>query len=379
MVLSLATTSLKTVGICLCSPHCLDTPGRGAAHAEHAHGRAFRAYSRLCTVLAALLTLASLFTLCVDSADFEVAGGDRRLHQLLLALHDLGVHPRVARPRRRPAPPAHRPPALPGPLQAHVAARRRAEPIPARHGLLHFRLDMMFTMSLLCTILGLVALVILQSCVSLVPPLPPVPRLIYAPPPAEGELDPLAGSRTLRFALVLLFQSPALVCCGIPFAALSAIHFALNTHGIYLMRCLKRSLELAGDDLEGRWRRPWGSRSPVDVIVKQHQHILDMLHTNNNIFARPITERLAITYILLGLTAYCLSTCGSVQEAVWRCEWETAGRQAHKKLILLTARVQRYSLDGLAAAGLQERISMTTFAQVMKSSVSFLQALRNFH
>ncbi|XP_052122958.1 uncharacterized protein LOC127749313 [Frankliniella occidentalis] len=269
MVLSLATTSLKTVGICLCSPHCLDTPGRGAAHAEHAHGRAFRAYSRLCTVLAALLTLASLFTLCVDSADFEeVTDGFINF----CSLYTTWVYIRVWRGRGADL---HRL------LTAHQRFldrykrmwRRDAEQSRFLHAM--FRLDMMFTMSLLCTILGLVALVILQSCVSLVPPLPPVPRLIYAPPPAEGELDPLAGSRTLRFALVLLFQSPALVCCGIPFAALSAIHFALNTHGIYLMRCLKRSLELAGDDLEGRWRRPWGSRSPVDVIVKQHQHILE--------------------------------------------------------------------------------------------------------
>ncbi|KAK3929657.1 Vacuolar protein sorting-associated protein 29 [Frankliniella fusca] len=78
-------------------------------------------------------------------------------------------------------------------------------------------------------------------------------------------------------------------------------------------RCVKRSLELAEYDLEGKWSRPWGRRLPVDVIVQQHQHILNMLHANNDIFARPIMERLAITYTLLGLTAYCLSTVSTVK------------------------------------------------------------------
>lgn len=40
-----------------------------------------------------------------------------------------------------------------------------------------------------------------------------------------------------------------------------------------------------------------------------------MVNTNNNIFAQPITERLAITYALLGLTAYCLSTVGATTES----------------------------------------------------------------
>lgn len=105
--------------------------------------------------------------------------------------------------------------------------------------------------------------------------------------------------------------------------------------------------------------------------------------------------------------------CGSLQDVVWQCDWMAASRPTHQKLVLLTARAQRYNRDGLAAAGMQDRISMLTFVQVeyyseveyawyqrypacqglserrgvvtssvllvqvLRSSVSFLQALRN--
>ncbi|XP_034240294.1 uncharacterized protein LOC117644785 [Thrips palmi] len=208
-----------------------------------------------------------------------------------------------------------------------------------------------------------------------------------------GETDPLAGSRTLRFVLIVAFQCPALLCCGVPFACLAAIHFALNAHAIILLRCIKRSLELSGD-LEGHFKLR-GLRAPVDELIMQHQHVLSMVNTNNEIFARPITERLVITYALLGLTAYCMSSdpladvkvpiiaffmiasllqmsvlsdmlkdeCGSLQDVVWRCDWMSASRPTQRKLVLLTARAQRYDRDGLAAAGLQDRISMITFVQ----------------
>lgn len=68
--------------------------------------------------------------------------------------------------------------------------------------------------------------------------------------------------------------------------------------------------------------------------------------------------------------------CGSLQEALWRCDWTAASQPTHRKMLLLTTRAQRFARDGVAAAGMQDRISMLTFVQaqypsVLKSPICF--------